>query len=383
MQYRPFGRLDWKPSALGFGAMRLPILDGDHAKIDEELATRMIRTAIDRGVNYVDTAWPYHNEQSERFVGRCLRDGYRDRVGLATKMPTWLVEKREDFDRFLDEQRKRLETESVDFYLLHGLNRTQWPKLYDLDVLGWAEGAMADGRIGHLGFSFHDDLDTFRKIVDTYDWDFCQIQYNFMDVEFQAGTEGLRYAAARGLGVVVMEPLRGGSLTRPAPREVEAVWNSSPTRRTQADWALQWVWNDSDVSLVLSGMSTMGHVEENLASADRSAVGSFSASELALVHRARDAYRALAPIPCTRCRYCQPCPHGVTIPRIFTMYNDALAYDDLARMQRTYGNDAFVKPENRADRCVACRACEAACPQKIEIVEWLRKAHEALTAHGP
>ena len=162
VRYRTFGRLDWKPSALGFGAMRLPMLDGDYGKIDENLATRMVRTAIDRGVNYVDTAWPYHNEQSERFLGRCLRDGYRDRVRLATKMPAWLVETPDDFDRFLDEQLRRLETESVDFYLLHGLNRVQWPKLYDLGVLDWAEGAMKDGRFGHLGFSFHDDLDTFQ-----------------------------------------------------------------------------------------------------------------------------------------------------------------------------------------------------------------------------
>jgi hypothetical protein len=356
--------------------MRLPVLDGDHAKIDEELATQMVRTAVDRGVNYVDTAWPYHGEQSERFLGRCLRDGYRERVRLATKMPSWLVEKSEDFDRFLDEQLRRLETESVDFYLLHGLNRVQWPKLYDLGVLDWAEDAMADGRVGHLGFSFHDDLDTFRKIVDTYSWTFCQIQYNFMDTAFQAGTEGLRYAAARGLAVVVMEPLRGGSLTRPAPTEVVALWEASPTKRAQADWALQWVWNDPDVSLVLSGMSAMSHVEENLASADRSGVGRLSEDELRLVDRVRDAYRSLAPIPCTYCRYCQPCPQGVSIPRVFSLYNDGIAYGDLGRSRVGYAR--FMKPEERADRCVACGTCEAACPQHVQIINWLRKAHTGL-----
>jgi len=352
------------------------MLDGDYGKIDENLATRMVRTAIDRGVNYVDTAWPYHNEQSERFLGRCLRDGYRDRVRLATKMPAWLVETPDDFDRFLDEQLRRLETESVDFYLLHGLNRVQWPKLYDLGVLDWAEGAMKDGRIGHLGFSFHDDLDTFQKIVKAYNWAFCQIQYNFMDVEFQAGREGLRYAAERGLAVIVMEPLRGGSLTRPAPREVAKLWDSAPTKRSQAEWALQWVWNDPDVSLVLSGMSAMSHVEENLASAERSAVGSLSESELRLVDRVRDAYRALAPIPCTSCRYCQPCPNDVAIPRIFELYNDATAYGDLDRSRVGYAR--FMKPEHRADRCVACGACESACPQRIEIIAWLKKAHAVL-----
>jgi predicted aldo/keto reductase-like oxidoreductase len=376
MQYRSFGRLDWRPSALGFGAMRLPRLDGDYSKIDEDLATRMVRTAVDRGVNYVDTAWPYHSEQSERFLGRCLHDGYRARVRLATKLPSWLVETPDDFDRFLDEQLRRLETESVDFYLLHGLNRVQWPKLRDLGVLEWAERATRDGRIGRLGFSFHDDLDTFRKILDAYEWTFCQIQYNFMDIGFQAGREGLRDAAARGLAVIVMEPLRGGSLTRPAPREVANLWDAAPTRRSQAEWALQWVWSQAEVSLALSGMSTMEQVEENLASADRSAVGALGEDELRLVDRVRDAYRALAPIPCTNCRYCQPCPQDVAIPRVFELYNDATAYSDLERARVGYAR--FMKPEHRADRCVACGACESACPQGIEIIAWLKKAHAAL-----
>ncbi|MCX6093650.1 MAG: aldo/keto reductase [Candidatus Bipolaricaulota bacterium] len=378
MRYRSFGRLDWQPSALGFGTMRLPTIGDDHGRIDEELATRMIRTAVDQGVNYVDTAWPYHNEQSERFLGRCLHDGYRERVHVATKMPSWLVERAEDFDRFLDEQRLRLETETIDFYLLHGLNRGHWPRLRDLGVLDWAKRAQHEGRIGAVGFSFHDNLATFREIVDAYDWGFCQIQYNYVDVEFQAGREGLRYAAERGLGVVVMEPLRGGSLTRPAPREVAALWKSASTKRSQADWALQWVWNDPNVSLLLSGMSAMSHVEENLRSAEHSSVGSLRDDELRLVDRVRDAYHALAPIPCTNCRYCQPCPQGVAIPRVFSFYNDATAYGDLSRLSAQYANDRFMKPENRADRCVACGTCESACPQGIGIMEWLKKAHEAL-----
>ena len=377
MQYRSFGRLDWRPSALGFGAMRLPTIGGDAAKIDEQLATRMIRTAIDAGVNYVDTAWPYHGEQSEPFIGRCLQDGYRDRVKLATKMPSWLIKEKADFDKHLDVQLERLQTEPIDFYLLHGLNKERWPGLRDLNVFDWAEGAVADGRIGHLGFSFHDDLAVFKEIVDAYDWTFCQIMYNYMDVGFQAGREGLHYAASRGLAVVIMEPLRGGSLTQAAPGSVAQLWESAATRRTQADWALQWLWNQPEVSLVLSGMTAMEHVEENVASAGRSGVGTLTDEELRLVERVRDAYRALSPIPCTDCKYCQPCPSGVAIPAVFSNYNSAMMYGDHTRYRMSYCR--FMDAEKRADHCVECGECESVCPQQIEIIDWLKKAHAFLT----
>ena len=376
MQYRTFGRLDWKASALGFGAMRLPLDGAGSEKIDEPLAMRMIRTAIDRGVNYVDTAWPYHQQQSEPFVGRCLQDGYRDKVKLATKLPAWLVKEPADLDNFLNEQLARLQTDTIDFYLLHGLNKTVWPALQEVDVLEWAGRAIADGRIGHLGFSFHDDLALFKQIVDAYDWTFCQIMYNYMDIEFQAGREGLRYAADRGLAVVIMEPLRGGSLTRTPPEQVSRAWDEAPVKRSQADWALQWLWNQPEVSLVLSGMSTMEQVEQNVDSAGRSSVGSMSAEELAVVDRVREAYRTLIPVPCTGCKYCMPCPSGVAIPRIFTIYNDSVMYNDPERGKMSYNR--FMKPEQRADNCVACGQCEAACPQQIKIIDWLKKVHGTL-----
>jgi predicted aldo/keto reductase-like oxidoreductase len=244
MQYRTFGKLDWKPSALGFGAMRLPTTEGDPPQIDEAQATRMVRTTIDQGVNYVDTAYPYHNHQSEPFLGRALQDGYRERVKLATKMPSWLVEKADDFDRYFDEQLERLQTDRIDFYLLHTLNDRHWPKLRDLGVLGWAKKAIAHGRIGHLGFSFHDTYEVFQEIVDATDlWTFCQIQYNFMDVEYQAGTKGLQYAASKGLAVVVMEPIRGGHLSKNVPPVIQAIWDEAPVKRAPAERALQWVWN--------------------------------------------------------------------------------------------------------------------------------------------
>jgi len=377
MQYRTFGKLDWKPSALGFGAMRLPILDGDSGKIDEPLATRMIRTAIDAGVNYVDTAWPYHKQQSEPFVGRCLQDGYRDKVKLATKLPSWLIKEEADFDNHLNTQLERLQTDTINFYLLHGLNKTAWQNLRDLGVLAWAEKAIASGRIGHLGFSFHDELSVFKEIVDAYDWTFCQIMYNYMDIEFQAGREGLQYAANKGMAVVVMEPLRGGSLTRPAPAPVADLWNTASIERSQADWALQWVWNNPNVSLLLSGMTEMQHVEENLVSASKSSVGSLTPDELDLVNRVSKAYRSLSPIPCTDCKYCMPCPSGVAIPRIFSLYNAVQMYGDDANAKRSY--NLFMSPENRADQCVECGQCEDACPQQIEIIEWLKTCHSFLT----
>ena len=209
MQYRTFGKLGWKPSALGFGAMRLPTLNEDRmndfsGQIDEDLAIRMIRTAIDGGVNYVDTAWDYHRENSEPLVGRCLQDGHRDKVKLATKLPVYKIEDAQEFDRYLNEQLKWLQTDHIDFYLLHGLTGRTWSSARELGVLDWAEGAIEHGRIRHLGFSFHDALTTFKEIVDAHDWNFCQIQYNYMDIEHQAGTPGLRYAASKGLAVVIM-----------------------------------------------------------------------------------------------------------------------------------------------------------------------------------
>jgi predicted aldo/keto reductase-like oxidoreductase len=376
MHHRVFGQLEWKPSALGFGAMRLPTIDGDPGKIDEAEATRMVRYAIDQGVNYVDTAYSYHQETSEPFLGQALQDGYRERIRLATKLPSWKVEGPEDFDRYLDEQLERLRTEHIDFYLLHSLNAGSWAKIRDLGVLRWAEGALADGRIGHLGFSFHDKYEVFKEIVDASDtWTFCQIQYNFMDVDYQAGTRGLEYAASNGLAVVVMEPLRGGLLARNIPPAVQELWDGAPRKRSPADWALQWVWNHPEVSVVLSGMSTMEQVEQNVASAGESGAGTLTHEELELVGRVRDKYRELGRIPCTDCQYCLPCPNGVNIPRVFEIYNDAKIYGDEQSSRISY---AWLDEGQRADLCEQCGECLEKCPQQIEIPDWLSKAHELL-----
>ena len=404
MEQRTFGKIDFRPSVLGFGAMRLPqIADGAepvdpaYGRIDVPTANAMLRRAVEAGVNYIDTAYPYHDGASERWLGQALRvvadelfgsgaDGLarlRTRLKVATKLPMFRVQSRDDCERYFSEQLERLQLPSVDFYLLHGLRAGSLAKLHEYDVLGWAEEALATGRIGHLGFSFHDQYPVFEELVDATDlWEFCQIQYNFMDEEFQAGTRGLRYAADKGLGVIVMEPLRGGRLTRTPPPAVAALWDAADARRaaagqparTTAEWALQWVWHHPEVSFLLSGMSTPEQLEENLACAERAAVGALSAEELETCRAVREAYLASSPIDCTNCRYCMPCPSGVAIPEILNLYNDAIIYDTgRAAARFSYG---WLPQPSHAESCTKCGACEKICPQQIAIPDWLEKISE-------
>ncbi len=376
MQYRPFGTTGFQVSALGFGAMRLPLRGPGAADIDEALAIRMIRSAIDAGVNYLDTAYGYHDGRSEVVVGQALRDGYRQRIKLATKLPCWRVETATDFDRFLNEQLGRLGTEHIDFYLLHSLNATAWARLTTLGIFACAERALRDGRIGGLGFSFHDQLPLFKAIVDAYPWSLCQIQYNFMDIAYQAGREGIEYAGGRGLPVVVMEPIRGGQLAQEPPPGVAAIWARSSLRTTPADRALQWLWDQPAVTLVLSGMSTLEQVRQNLASAERSRPHSLSATERLLYLHAKAAYEGLKPIPCTQCQYCQPCPNGVDVPRNFELYNDTVIYGYREKSQRAYR--LFFPAKKHADQCRRCGECEPKCPQQIPIMEWLPQVEARL-----
>lgn len=374
MKYRRFGRLNWPVSALGFGAMRLPTKNGNDAVIDEEEATRMLHFAIDQGVNYIDTAYNYHRGESERFVGRALKGGYRERARLATKMPCWEVKSKADLDRILNEQLQKLQVEQVDFYLLHALNKQSWTKMYEMDALDWLEKVKKEGKIDRIGFSFHDDYPVFKEIIDSYPWDFCQIQYNYMDTENQAGTEGLKYAAAKEIAVVIMEPLLGGKLVDP-PARIQKLWETAKIKRSAADWGLQWLWNQPEVAVVLSGMSDMSQVRENIASAAKSGVNSLTEEELALIQRVRAEYEKLSPIPCTRCRYCMPCPNGVDIPQNFSIYNEGVIYD---KEQNARGDYLFMSEEVRAANCLNCRVCEEKCPQKISIGEWMATVHRKL-----
>ena len=376
MQYRQFGKLDWQVSALGFGCMRLPTIGGDSGNIDQEKTTEMIRRAIDAGLNYVDTAYVYHDQKSEIALGKALEDGYRKRVRIATKLPIWMVEKIEDFDTMLNEELKRLQTDAIDFYLMHALDQEKWEKVQGLGLLKKAEAAIADGRIRHVGFSFHDSLDVFKQIVDGYDgWAFCQIQYNYMDINFQAGREGLLYAADKGLAVVVMEPLRGGKLAADVPA-AKSIWSSAKNKRKPADWSFQWLWSHPEVSLVLSGMSTLEQVEENLESADNSRIGLLNAAELALVSKVRETLLGLSPIDCTRCEYCLPCPNGVNIPRVFDYYNRAAMYNDLEATRCQYKQN--VEDCQKAKNCIQCDECLPKCPQNIPISDWMPVIEDVL-----
>jgi uncharacterized protein len=375
MQYRTIPKNGDKLSILGFGCMRLPIKDG---RIDVERAINQIRNAIDNGVNYVDTAWPYHGGESEPLLGKALKDGYRDRVKVATKLPSWMINGRGDMDRYIATQMKRLETDRIDYYLVHALDGALWDNVKAHGVLDFFEKAKQDGRIVNAGFSFHGEAVDFKRIVDEYSWIFCQIQYNILDQKFQAGTEGLKYAAAKNLGVIVMEPLRGGNLGLPAqPPAISAIWNEAKTRRSPVEWALRWVWNHPEVTVILSGMNEEIHIKQNLAIANTAHADSLSAEELELVERVSQKYHELMPVGCTGCGYCMPCPSGVQIPKCFDIYNKMHMFGNVDEAKFLYtisvsGVLSNGKP-GFASECAACGACLEKCPQNIEIPDFLEK----------
>jgi len=376
------GKTNEKISVLGFGCMRLPVIDGEQTNIDDEKAIKMLRHAIDNGVNYVDTAYPYHGSgfdkggESEPFVARALKDGYREKVNIATKLPTWLVQSREDMDRLLEEQLDRLETDMIDFYLLHTLNKSVWESLKKLGLDEFLDQAIKDGRIKHAGFSFHDDINTFKEIVDFYDWSFCQIQYNYLDENYQAGKEGLKYAADKGLGIAIMEPLRGGSLTGEMPEEISNAWNKAPVNRTPAQWALRWVLNHPEVSVVLSGMTTMEHVKDNINTAQKGAANSLTEQEIELVDYAKKVFKDKMKINCTSCRYCMPCPVGVDIPQNFALYNNGYLFNNIEHAKTQY--EMLLSDDAKAANCIECGKCESHCPQDISIRRELKNVREAL-----
>jgi hypothetical protein len=377
MQYRRVPKNGDQLSALGFGAMRLPMQKG---KIDEERARNQIRLAIDRGVNYIDTAFVYHEGESEEILGRVLQDGYRQKIKLATKLPPSEVKKQEDMNTILDIQLKKLQTEYIDYYLLHGLEAHSWRKLQDLDILEFLSDVKSAQKIKNAGFSFHGDIQTFKEIIDAYDWIFCQIQYNFLDENFQAGTEGLRYAASKNIAVMVMEPLRGGMLANRLPKEAKKIYEATNKPWSAAEWGLRWVWNHPEVTVVLSGMNQENQVIENIKTCENALPGSMTLSELEVIGEVAKCYQQLIKVKCNGCAYCMPCPYGVNIPQCFSFYNQYFTMDRKLKTRALYGLNLMGGTGKPADAslCKNCGKCIKICPQQIAIPDELKKVSKHL-----
>ena len=372
MIYRKLPGTDIKVSALGMGAMRLPTLPEENKPIDRPAAIKLIRHAIDSGVNYVDTAYGYHNGDSERLVGEALQDGYREKVILATKLPCWLVEKYEDMERLLDEQLAKLKVDHVDVYLLHAVNGERFKKMNELGFQKFLDDMVAKGKIKYPGFSFHDGKDVFLQVLDSYDWKVCQVQMNVLDEFNQATMDGVREAARRGIGVIVMEPVRGGALTKSVPEEVKKLYATYAGDRTAAEWAFRWVIDKPEFMTVLSGMSSAEQLEENIRTFSSATSNCLSPLEKSVLTKVRQAYEARIKVGCTGCDYCQPCPAEVKISRIFQSYDRANMFDDLEGFFGSYRKNFGELA------CVGCGACVNACPQHFAtpIPDMLRQIDE-------
>jgi uncharacterized protein len=374
MLYRKLGSTGEEVSILGLGCMRLPLLNEQYNKVDTESAISLIRRAIDNGINYLDTAYPYHNGLSERIIAEALKDGYREKVFIADKLPSWLIQKRTDMDRYLKNQLERLQTQQIDFYLLHSVKEDYWSNLESLGVLEFLDDAVNDGRIKYTGFSFHGEIELFFDVIDSYNWDICQVQYNIIDENYQAGQEGIRYASSQGVGVVIMEPLRGGTLIRKIPPEVQEIWDESIVKRRPVEWALRYLWDQEEVDIVLSGMTTLEDLYENLKISKQGLVNTLTPKEKEIIKEVRLEYRGRKNIDCTQCGYCMTCPSGVNIPVNFELLNHAYMFQELDNSRMNYY--MLLKESERASSCTECGECETLCPQMVPIQKTLKKVHE-------
>lgn len=375
MNTATFPGTDVTVSRLGFGCMRLPTIEKDGQKvIDEPYAIEMIRYAIDHGVTYIDTAYPYHGGASELVVAKALADGYRDKVVLATKLPVWLVKTEEDLDKYLDEQLKKLNTDHIDFYLMHAMNKERLELLRKLNYQAFLDRAVKSGKIRFPAFSFHDGPECFLEILNDYDWKMAQVQMNILDGDEQACLSGIQAAYEKGVGIVIMEPLRGGMLAK-APADVNALYEAWPVKRSPVEWAFRYLYDMPAVVTILSGMSDWDQLKDNLRIFEDASMSCMSAEEKQLMEDVKKAYLARMKTGCTGCRYCQPCPRNVHIPDIFRAWDESLMFDrpDILKNRMKKHTDAKEDP----GQCIECGMCEGACPQHLSIIDLLKQAADA------
>ncbi|MDD6647528.1 MAG: aldo/keto reductase [Firmicutes bacterium] len=370
MQYRTFKKINEKTSLLGMGTMRLPL--HEDGTIDEDQAVGMIRKAIDSGVNYIDTAYMYHDGKSELVTAKALKDGYREKVLLADKMPIWLARDEESMKKIFYKQLEKLDTDCIDMYLVHNVNKGGWRRCKKLNLMPFLDEMKAQGKIKHIGFSFHDTLDFFKEVIDEYPWEFCQIQLNYMDKKHQAGVEGLKYAASKGLGVIIMEPLKGGRLTDRIPPSISKHLDDFDVKRTPAEWAFKWLAAMPEVTTMLSGMSTMEQLDANLEIFSDENISILTDSERALIDKVSDEYNRLIPYSCTGCQYCMPCPQKLEIQKVIGYYNDWNVYEHNPSTKMEYMNWL----DKHASDCVGCGTCEEKCPQSLPVIEAMKAAAE-------
>lgn len=377
MIYNNFGDLSDRVSRFGMGCMRLPQTKNEQGQdiIDEQESIKMIRYAIDKGVNYFDTAYSYPG--SEVLLGKALKDGFREKVTIATKCPVWDAKDHSDYLRLFEEELDRLQAGCIDVYIFHCLDRTNWEKVKSANGIEFMQNLKKSGRIRAMGFSFHGEADLFKEIIDTCSWDMCLIQLNILDQNHQAGLKGLGYASQKGIPVVIMEPLKGGLLGKKPPEEAEHLLKGYHEQRTLAEWAFRWLYNLKGVKVILSGVSSMEQLEDNLRIFSEAETGVLSPSDQQLIQQVKAVYEKKVKVGCTGCGYCMPCPAGVNIPEIFKVYNDS-GLSDWTEFGKTFYGLVASHNGRDASNCIECRTCERHCPQKLQIVDLLKEAHEAM-----
>ena len=377
MNTRLYGKTGYKVSALGMGCMRLPrIYKNGQATVDLEKAFEMIRYCVEHGVNYFDTAFGYHNQTSESVLGEALDGGLREKVKIVTKQPFFAMKTQSDIRRNLENTLKKLRTDYIDVYLVHNIHAACWDEIQRRKIFEEYEKFRDEGMIKAIGFSYHGGFPLFREVLNAYPWDMCQVLQNLLDVDKEATEEAITLAGEKGCALAIMEPLRGGNLVQ-TPNAVKELYDNFPVKRTPVEWAFRHLLNYPQVSVILSGMSTLEQIKENIEifSKPDAVPGCISEEEKTLLTKVKAVYDSIVTIPCTDCEYCMPCPHGVNIPLVFSLYNDAFRFERVEQSKRKYW---FISKDEGADRCEACGECESKCPQSIEIIEQLKVARGEL-----